>query len=168
MEQEDRLPEAKRALVDFLGRFGAGDRVGITVFNTEAYELSPLTEIGPKRGELISQVEGLFPAGDTRLYDTTAESYEKLNAEPAGDRIRALVVLTDGRDNLSQTTLDGLLERLRMTGEGASSTKVFAIAYGSDADSEALENIAESTGAKGYQSDPEAIEAVYDDIATFF
>jgi Ca-activated chloride channel family protein len=52
--------------------------------------------------------------------------------------------------------------------EGGNATKVFTIAFGDNADESVLERIAETTGAKQYQSDPDTIREVYADIATFF
>lgn len=131
--------------------------------------LSPISPIGPKRQQLLDQIGGLIPQGNTRLFDTIDEAYQSLSAEPAGERIRALVVLTDGEDNRSARTAADLVRQLQQDQEGRS-IKVFTIAYssGADASADALKQIAQATGASSYQSAVTAIEQVYRDIATFF
>ncbi len=167
MRQEGRLREAKTALVDFLDAFADADHVGVTVFNSTASELSPLTPIGAKREQVRTQIEGLIANGDTRLYSTVDEAYTALSAEPAGQRIRALVVLTDGEDTASSITLDQLVANVQVSEEGTS-IKIFTIAYGADANFEILRRIAEATGGKSFKGEPSTIKKVYSEIATFF
>jgi Ca-activated chloride channel family protein len=52
--------------------------------------------------------------------------------------------------------------------EGGDATKVFTIGFGDNADRRVLEQIADATGAKQYDSDLDTIREVYADIATFF
>ena len=167
MRQEGRMREAKAALLDFLGIFAADDRVGVTAFSTTAHQVSPLTSIGPKRDQVRAQVEELIATGETRLYSSVDEAYAALKVEPAGKRIRALVVLTDGEDTSSSISLEQLLTNVE-TGEEGTSIKIFTISYGADANFEALRRIAEATGAKAFRSDPATIKQIYTEIATFF
>jgi Ca-activated chloride channel family protein len=169
MQEENRLENAKAALKTFVGQLADDDGFGLTIFSTDATVLSPIAPVGPKRQQLLDQIDGLIPQGGTRLFDTIAEAYQLLSAEPAGQRIRALVVLTDGEDNRSSRSADDLVGQLRQDQEGRS-VKVFTIAYssGADASAEALRKIAQASGATSYQSGVTAIEQVYRDIATFF
>ncbi|HEY1012069.1 MAG TPA: VWA domain-containing protein [Herpetosiphonaceae bacterium] len=167
MRQEGRLKNAKDALIGFLAAFADQDRLGVTSFGSAAAELSPLTPLGPKRGELQGRIENLIADGNTRLYNTVAEAYAALSAEPAGQRIRALVVLSDGEDTADDMTIDQLLDVVGADAEGTS-IKVFTIAYGSDAQLDVLERIAEATGARAFAGDPATIKQVYAEIATFF
>jgi Ca-activated chloride channel family protein len=167
MRQENRLREAKAALIAFLGAFADNDQVGVTIFNSAASELSPLTPLGSKRDLLRAQVGDLIANGETRLYSTIADAYQALNAQPAGQRIRALVVLTDGEDTSSSLSIDQLLEQVRASEEGTA-IKIFTIAYGADANGEVLRRIADATGARSFTGDPATIMQVYREIATFF
>jgi Ca-activated chloride channel family protein len=169
MNDEARLENAKRALDIFIGQLADEDRLGVITFSDGARELTPLTELGPKRDEVQDRIDSLFASGGTRLVDTVAEAYHELSQDPPGERIRAIVVLSDGADNQSTRTRDALLQQLRAD-ESGRSIKVFTIAYGTggDVDIELMEDMAESSGAKTYQSDPAEIEQVYEDIATFF
>jgi Ca-activated chloride channel homolog len=168
MNEEDRLERAKAALRTFIQQLDDEDGLGLTVFSSQATVLSPISPLGPKRQQLLDQVSGLIPQGGTRLFDTIREAYQPLSAEPPGQRIRALVVLTDGEDNESQLTADDLARQLEQDEEGQS-IKVFTIAYSSGAQGsvDALKRIAQASGAKSYA--PEIpIDQVYRDIATFF
>ena len=169
MNEEERMVRAKEALKLFIGRLADQDRLGITVFSTDARELTPLDELGPKRADVLSRVDGLFASGNTRLIDTVKEAYEQMQQLPSDERIRALVVLSDGDDNRSTTTADQITQLMQVDEEGRS-IKVFTIAYGSGI-SEAkklLEDIATASGARSYVSDTVEIQQIYRDIATFF
>jgi len=169
MEEEGRLESAKRALNNFIGQLADEDELGIVTFNETTTELTPLSPLGEKRDQVITRVGGLFPGGGTRLIDTVSEVYEEMQDLPRGERIRAIVVLSDGADTESDGTAQALTEMLAQDQEGYS-IKVFTIAYGtgSDVDVNLMEAIAESSGARSYQSGPDQIQQVYRDIGTFF
>ncbi|NOK59836.1 MAG: extracellular solute-binding protein [Chloroflexi bacterium AL-W] len=169
MADENRLENAKVALRSFVEQLSEEDGLGVTIFNSTATELSPMSPIGPKRQELLDRIGGLFPQGGTRLIDTVGEVYTQLNTEPPGERIRAIVVLSDGDDTDSAGNPSTLVDQLQGNTEGYS-IKIFTIAYGTgtDVDTELLDSISTSSGAKSYESSPTNIEEVYRDIATFF
>lgn len=169
MNEEQRLVQARTALRAFIDQLDDADSLGVTVFNANARELTPLGPLGPKRQDVLQRIDGLFADGGTRLIDTVREAYEQMQRLPPGERIRALVVLSDGADNRSTGTAEELLQLLRANQEGRS-IKVFTIAYGTgtDVDVELMKAIAEASGAKTYTSDPTKIDQVYRDIATFF
>jgi hypothetical protein len=60
------------------------------------------------------------------------------------------------------------MDQIGLGSESGDATKVFTIAFGEGANRDVLSEIAESTGAKQYNSDPETIGAIYAEIATFF
>jgi Ca-activated chloride channel family protein len=169
MEEEGRLESAKQALNNFIGQLADEDELGVVTFNETTTPLTPLSPLGEKRDQVISRVDGLFPGGGTRLIDTVSEVYEEMQELPRGERIRAIVVLSDGADTESNGTAQALTEMLAQDQEGYS-IKVFTIAYGtgSDVDVDLMEAIAESSGARSYQSGPDQIQQVYRDIGTFF
>jgi Ca-activated chloride channel homolog len=169
MSSENRMELAKAALKTFIQQLGDEDGIGVTIFGSQATVLSPISPIGAKRQQLLDQVGGLFPQGGTRLFDTIDEAYRPLTAEPPGQRIRALVVLTDGEDNESSLGAEDLVRLLQQDQEGQS-IKVFTIAYSGEAGAsvDALKRIATASGAKSYQAGTTEIEQVYRDIATFF
>ena len=77
-------------------------------------------------------------------------------------------MLTDGEDTDSKPQTPGqLLDAIRFDGERRT-IRIFTIAYGHDADTKVLQQIADATQAKSYQGTPENIRGVFRDIATFF
>ncbi|MDW8148385.1 MAG: extracellular solute-binding protein [Roseiflexaceae bacterium] len=170
MEEEARLEQAKEALRIFVEQLQDDDGFGLTIFSDQAAVLTPVSPIGPKRAEILNRIAGLTPNGATRLLDTVVEAYQEMSASPSGQRIRAVVVLTDGLDNRSQRSAQDVLSLLAQDREGYS-IKVFTVAFGGDADVNLLKDIADATGAKSYVGKPGErgnIERIYQDIATFF
>ena len=82
------------------------------------------------------------------------------------ERINALVVMTDGRENNSATSLEALIRKLQKN--SPVQMVVFCVAYGGDADLWTLEQIAESTGGQVRQGDLETIEDLYQVLSTYF
>jgi Ca-activated chloride channel family protein len=145
------------------------DRLQVIVFSTGVNDLSPLSPLANKREEVTRRVSGLIENGDTALYDATLQAINGLKAQRDPDHIRGVVVLSDGQDTASRTTLEQLMAQIGVPGEeGGNAIKLFTIAFGSDADTEVLRQMAESTGGKQYSSDPATISQVYAEIALFF
>jgi Ca-activated chloride channel homolog len=169
MNEENRIVMAKEGLTSFVQHLADADRLGLVVFNNETQEIVPLSQIGPKRQEVLQRLSGLFASGNTRLIDTVKVAYENLQQQPRGETIRALVVLSDGADTASTTTQEALTSLVSADEEGYS-IKIFTIAYGSGGQEaqDLLRAMSEASGGKFYQSDPTNIGQVYLDISRFF
>jgi Ca-activated chloride channel family protein len=165
----DKISTARSSLMNFVQKLDDRDRLRIDLFSSDISTLTPLTEIGTKRQQVLDSVSGIFEQGNTRLYDATLQAYQDLQKDGDPKHIRAVVVLTDGQDTQSSTSLGQVISAINAAqGEGGNSIKVFTIAFGSDADKGVLQQIAEPSGGKEYDSSPENIQKIYDDIATFF
>jgi Ca-activated chloride channel family protein len=166
----DKIAAARSSLMEFVELLDDGDQLEILLFSSDIITLSELSPLGPKRADLQRRISGIIEQGDTRLYDATLEAYSRLEESGDPNHIRAIVVLTDGVDTLSEATLQSVIDQLDVRSQegGGSSIKVFTIAFGNDADVDILTLIAEITGGKQYQGDPATIREIYRDIATFF
>jgi Ca-activated chloride channel family protein len=82
------------------------------------------------------------------------------------ERINAIVVMTDGQENNSYTSLRQLERSL--TEEARIQVVVFAIAYGDDADLDTLRRIADPTSGQVRMGDPETIRDLYKILSTYF
>jgi len=165
----DKISSARSSLIQFIQELDDRDRLQVTVFSDDITNITPLSELGGKRQQVMDSVSGIFEGGNTRLYDAVLQEYQNLQKNGDPKHIRAMVVLSDGDDTASATTLDQLLSQIQSdVGEGGNSIKLFTIAFGSDADKDILGKIANPTGGKEYDSSPENIQKIYDDIATFF
>jgi Ca-activated chloride channel family protein len=163
-----KIDAAKQGLKQFVNLLSNDDALGLTVFSDSSDVLTPVTQLGPKRQDVLKRIDNIIAGGSTRLFDTIAEQVQALQAMPSKN-IKAVVVLTDGIDNLSQLKLDQLVNQISASGENAgNAVKVFTIAYGSDADANALTKIASATGGQEYAGTPQNIQQVYTQISTFF
>ena len=165
----DKITSARSSLLQFINKLDDRDCLRIDLFNDQIATLTPLTPIGEKRQQVLDSVSGIFEQNDTSLYDAILNAYSDLQEEGNPDHIRAIVVLSDGEDTYSTATLDQVIQQIQSSeGEGGNAIKVFTIAFGEDADSDILKQIAEPSGGRQYNSSPETIQKIYDEIATFF
>ena len=165
----DKITTARSSLLQFIQKLDDRDRLRIDLFSSDISTLTPLSEIGPKRQKVLDSVSGIFENGSTSLYDATLQAYKDLQTQGDSKHIRAIVVLTDGQDTASAATIQDVISQITATeSEGGNAIKLFTIAFGSDADKGVLQSIADPSGGKQYDSSPENIQKIYDDIATFF
>jgi Ca-activated chloride channel family protein len=169
MAANNKIATARDSLGQFIRQLDGADRLQVMVFSNDISELTPLTELGPKRDDVLRRVSGLIEGGETRLYDATLQAYTNLLQNGDPQHIRAVVVLTDGKDTQSTASLGQVMSEIAQSGgEGGNAIKLFTIAFGDDADKDVLKQLAEPTGGKQYNSDPASIMQVYGEIATFF
>jgi Ca-activated chloride channel homolog len=168
-----KLDLAKRAAIDALGQFKPEDDVGLWIFSTgvsraeptDYLELVPIAPIGAQREAIAGKINDLVPTQGTPLYTVTKAADDRLVETFDAQRINAVLLLTDGKNEDDRNNdLDGLLRTLRARNEGqaANPVRVFPIAYGQDADLPTLKRIAEATNATVYDAvDPKSISKVF-------
>ncbi|MBC7261574.1 MAG: VWA domain-containing protein, partial [Chloroflexi bacterium] len=167
--QGEKLEQAKEAFLAFLDSIkGDQERVGLIVFSSDVYETIPLAELATNRQVLRSTIAGLTAGGDTSLLDAIYMAYEKLQQRQDRERINAIVVITDGKENDSQISLRELTNRLRQGNESGLPVVVFCVAYGDDADMATLEKISAATGGQTRRGTPETIRQLYKLLSTYF
>jgi Ca-activated chloride channel family protein len=169
MSEQGRLPNAKRGVYEFLREVSPNDRVGLTIFSDRIRKVVPIRPVSRNKGVLRSVVGDLFADGGTALYDATLEGAKQVADLHDRRHINAVVVLTDGEDTDSSSTVEDVTAGLDR-GDSESRVRVFTIAYSADAagSEEALKQIAQASGAQEYKGDTEDIEAVYKSISSFF
>ena len=170
---DSKLDLVKKAAVAALGQFKPDDDVGLWIFSTgvsrqeptDYLELVPIGPIGPQREAMAAKINDLVPTQGTPLYTVTKAADDQLVQTFDAQRINAVLLLTDGKNEDERNTdLDGLLRSLRARNEGqvANPVRVFPIAYGQDADLPTLKRIAEATNATVYDAaDPKSINKVF-------
>lgn len=166
------LQQAKAGARVFLAGLPDADTARLLFFSGAPRWHSDRPEpVETARERLGRAIDASFADGGTALYDAVlAACAPAPGANPGA--ARAVVVLTDGQDTDSKTSLDALLARLRQqttSGEAAiAPPRVFTIAYGPKADPGVLERIAEAGGGAFFAGTPKDIKAVYAELATFF
>jgi Ca-activated chloride channel homolog len=170
MNDENRLENAKGGLETFLREVAPQDRVGLTIFNDRITPLAPIEPIRNNRAQLRSLVSRLIADGGTAIYDATDEGVKQVSRLADTSRINAVVLLTDGEDTDSSTSVDALVRALDAQGDSTRRIRVFTIAYSAGAAGAAqnLERIANASGGKPYVGSTDDIETVYRSISSFF
>jgi Ca-activated chloride channel family protein len=168
-----KLDLVKKAAVTALDQFKPDDDVGLWVFSTDIsrqeptdyVELAPIQPIGSQKEAIAAKINDLAPTQGTPLYTVTKAADDQLVQTFDAQRINAVLLLTDGKNEDSRNDdLDGLLRDLRARNEGqvANPVRIFPIAYGQDADLPTLKRIAEATNATVYDAaDPKSINKVF-------
>jgi Ca-activated chloride channel family protein len=170
MARARRLESAKKGVGAFLGEAAREDRVGLMTFSDQIQTAVPLGTVRDIRTELERAVSRLIAMGGTAFYDATVRAFERVQRiDDDGERINAVVLLTDGDDTDSELQLADVLERLDQ-GDSEYPVRVFTIAYSAEASGarEALKDIAEASGGGYYVGDTEDIETVFRKISSFF
>jgi tight adherence protein B len=142
------IEAARAAATEFLSVVPADLRVGVVAFGTE-----PSLVAGPTtdRDQLASRVAELTASGETALYDAVTFAATQFTAD---SQERAIVLLSDGGDTASTTTL----EQAAATGVR---TNVIELVTG-ESNRAALESLAAAGGGSvSSVADPAALAGLY-------
>jgi Ca-activated chloride channel family protein len=165
----DKLEAARAALREFLGQIkGDQEQVGLVEFSSYVNNIDPLQELGITRGTLESAIDGLVAGGDTALLDGVRAAYVRLQDEADAERINAIVVMTDGKENASAISLPELRQEIARGNRDGVPVVIFAIAFGQDADYGMLQAIAEASGGQVREGDLESIRQLYRILSSYF
>lgn len=165
------LDEARAAAKSFLQSLSARDEASILFFDSQLHPPTPAVRIGDGRPSLEKQLDAITAGGNTSLYDAIGSAYDHAQARTRArpGQIHALVVMTDGKDEGStRMTLESLKAKLRPSSSTTDApVRVFTIAYGDQAESKYLAEIAEAAGGSFAQSNIDTIRQVFVDMASF-
>jgi Ca-activated chloride channel family protein len=169
MGDSGKIDQARAGLKEFLRQTSPNDRVGLIKFASKITQLVPIAPMSSNRSALNSAIDHIFPEDQTRLYDAVGEAVTAVDGLKDISRINAVVLLTDGMDNQSSTSLDSLVASLqRQQQRESGQIRVFDIAYGTDADQTILRQIASASGGKEFTADPTNVRSAYLSISSFF
>lgn len=157
----EKLSGAKGALFSFIDQIeGERDKVALVDFSDNVREIQRLGKLDRER--FGASIRGLKAEGGTRLYTAVAYAFEKLEKQGEPQRINVIVAMTDGKSNDDIAILES---KLRATDFPV---LIFTVAYGEDADLDALQRIAQLSEGRAYPSDPETIETLYQLLSAYF
>jgi len=184
----DKLEQAKTAASAFLDNMPTQNRVGLITFDSQprVYDfdsgaliyldaatknsVEALVSAEGGQNKVRDQINGLQAGGDTSLYDAILQSLELLESsrQDSDDRIQSIVVLSDGQDTSSITPLQTVVEQITANREDRNPIIVVPVAYGGDADINALNNIARASATRVQSGNPEDIQRVLEIISSYF
>jgi VWFA-related protein len=158
MDKNDKLAAAKEAAKSYINQMRPGDQAGLITYDTQVYTVQPVTT---DTAALIAAIDGLKTGSDTAMYNALVEAEKAL--EGVSGR-KAIIVLTDGLDNKSQSTAEDV-----MNGIGQSGLTINAVGFGDPGsrgqtglDEAALKFLADNSGGiYGYATDAEALKGLY-------
>jgi Ca-activated chloride channel family protein len=169
MEDEGKMEQAKAGLGAFLQRILPEDHVGLVTFSSGATIVVPPAPLSENRMTLDSAIQDLRPQGKTAIYDGLMAGKQALDSIPSEneERIKAIVLITDGQENASTTTFDQLKQTFDETG-----ISIFPVAYGTESDQseatktlEAIVDFSRTILVKGSTGD---IGQIFDNLSRYF
>jgi len=173
-----KLDLARRAALSAIDQFAPDDEVGLWTFSTGRTlqdppynKRVPIAPVSANKASLRGTISGLVPNGGTALYATTKAAQRELATNLDPDRINAVVVLTDGKNEFPpDSNLEPVIDQLSGSSEStATAVRVFTIAYGEKADLGVLTEIAEASRAAAYDAtDPTSIDQVLTAVLSNF
>lgn len=161
MNVDNKLDAARAAALSYVDATRDVDRIGLIAFNTQVSVVQEITVDKELVREGIQSLEGIY---DTAMLDALQQGLVILRGEQGR---KAIIVLTDGLDNQSQTTLDDLLLALE-----PQDVSISTIGFGnrehdqtamSAVNEEMLQQIADTGGGLySYAADEQALQEIYD------
>ena len=152
------LVAAKAAAKSFLGQMPPGVKVGLIGFGPTPGLASPFTT---DRAALGRSVDGLTASGKTALYDAVALAVKQF--PPEAGRRRAMVLLSDGGDTASTTSLDSAS---RVVSESGVRLQVAEL-VSPESDRGALSSLATAGGGEVASAErPEALAPIFRGLAS--
>jgi Ca-activated chloride channel family protein len=163
----DRLTAVKAVAGDFIER-RAGDRVGLILFGTQAYQQAPLTFDRPTVRTLLFEAEVGLAGKATAIGDAIGLAVKRLRDDAATDRV--LILLTDGANTAGSIEPRKAAElaakegvRIYTIGVGSEPRGAFGLSLGgAQIDEPTLEAIAQATGGRFFRArDLRGLQAIY-------
>jgi Ca-activated chloride channel family protein len=138
-----KMPEVIAGILTFAHASNAADQLLTVAFNDTILDAGNRPLLSADTPAIESALRSMAPQGQTALYDALMEGMSRV--EHGTNPRKALVVLSDGGDNVSRATLDEVLARARR-----SNIAIFTIGLFDPTDADrnprVLKALAESTG----------------------
>lgn len=168
MRDDDKIGQAREAAKVFLEDQGGKNNISLVRFSSDVQTLVPLGEMESNRNAVVGEIDALNAQGNTSLYDAVIASVDQLRQSSDPSRIQAIVLLSDGQDTSSQRSLNEVVRVLQEARNSRTPVLVIPVAYGSDADINALNAIARASDTKVQSGDAKTIKSLLDVIGSYF
>lgn len=133
------IKDALQAAKDFIKEMRAFDRVGLVSFDDRVTVISrPNADKGP----LMKAIDKIKVGKDTALNDAVMKSLQLLS--PFTGR-RAVIVLTDGKENRSKATREETIKEAVRLG-----IPLITVGLGNEVDADALDAMADGSGGRSF------------------
>jgi len=163
MLEANKLQGAKDAAIAYVKQMRAGDQAGLLTFNTRVNYVQPVTA---DHDALIAAINSLTAYSDTAMYDALGQAEQTL--QNVSGR-KAVIVLTDGLDNVSKLKPDQVIKQIGPSGLSISTIGLGQpgkVGVNSGLDEAGLRTLADKAGGLyGYANDPASLQALYQSYA---
>jgi Ca-activated chloride channel family protein len=170
----DKIKQAAQGASLFVDQMDSADEIYVYIFSDDVIELPNAGPVGSNAESLKTLIKGLYASGGTALHQAVIMALDRVDGlqaqyKTAGDaRIYGIVLLSDGLNEVEGGPSQAdMLSRLP-SGAEASSVKIYAIAYGDDADHDLMATLANRTNGKKFEGTVEDIESIYFLISSEF
>jgi len=169
MQNEDKIGQARAAAEAFLNAMEATNRIGLMTFSDRITLNVGLDDTESNQVAMLSNIRNLRAEGGTELFQALTEAVRYMNSQPDENRIRAVVLLSDGADTGdSGFTLNDAVVAIEASRDALNPVIVIPVAYGSDADVNALNAIARASNTRVQSGSAGDILRVLEIISSYF
>ena len=172
MNNENKLEQAQQAALAFLDNMESTNRIGLAVFSNDVQILVELSEFESNEAELRVAIDGLEAEGNTFLYQAIIDVLDLARQGEGDNRIRAVVVLSDGEDSRQGPTLNDVNQAIASSQNDLNPIIVIPVAYGEGAvtpeATRALTSIARESNTRVQSGAPEDIESLFELLSSYF
>ena len=141
---EARKARLDAAAVSFLQQSNATDEAFIVHFDFDARLAHPFTS---DVNDLQKTLASVKPYGQTAMYDAVILALDEM--EKAQYAKKAILLITDGIDNVSKATLEEVVERVKRSRVAVYSVGLLSESEGQKAEDDLI-RVAEASGGKAY------------------
>lgn len=173
MSQQNKLEQARQAALAFIENTEATNRVGLAVFSDSFRVVVPLGLLENNISRLRSEIIALQPEGGTALYNAIVDSTTIMESLTETNRIRAVVLLSDGEDTCQGDKcvgIDASITAIQATRNDLNPVIVVPVGYGSLSTEleRVLSRIAAASNTTWIAGDPSNIQGLLQLISSFF
>ncbi|HYE93722.1 MAG TPA: vWA domain-containing protein [Terriglobales bacterium] len=149
------IRQARAAAEALIGQLDARDTVGFVAFDDRVSVVASPTR---EHKSVVAQVQAMALGRDTAINDAVMEAVREAAATRA--RVKAVVLLTDGRENKSTTTVAHVVDAARRE-----RVFVHTVGLGPQIDRRALRALADGTGGVALESPrPAGLVRLFEEI----
>jgi Mg-chelatase subunit ChlD len=165
MDSDSKLENVKQSLHFLLDFLGSQDTISIITFSETAKTiLSNITATTSEKDNIRARISIIRSESNTNLSAAIVQSRESLVTDTTHVK-QGILLLTDGIANLGLTRPSDILELVRNTINQFGGTSISCVGYGTDHNSELLQNISTDGGGSYYVvNNLEDVATVFGDI----
>lgn len=167
----EKLPAVQRTLQTYINSLGPKEQIALIDFDKEIRPPVLVNGTPEGRDKGMQFIGSLEAGGGTRLYDAAISARNWLGENLRPNAINAVLILTDGDDTTSETSLEQLKQELQKSGFNSEKRiAFFTVGYGDEREfnPEALKTIAELNGGYYSKGDPESISKLMSNLQLEF